>query len=147
MSERDVVLITGAGGLVGAEVVARLVGAGTVVAGLLHSNSRIVRNDGTEVHGVDTVRGDVRSRNLGLSRADLAALGDRVGMIVHSAATTASGLPLRRRREKRDDDAPAPPTFPAPEQAAQEPEDAARWAGAFFADPPAQDPEGQDGVR
>lgn len=64
-----------------------------------------------------------------------------------SAATTASGLPLRRRREKRDDDAPAPPTFPAPEQAAQEPEDAARWAGAFFADPPAQDPEGQDGVR
>ncbi|NKY49243.1 SDR family oxidoreductase [Nocardia vermiculata] len=89
MSQRDVVLVTGAGGLVGAEVVARLVGAGTVVAGLLHSNSRIVRNDGAEVHGVDTVRGDVRSPNLGLSRADLAALGDRVGMIVHSAATTA----------------------------------------------------------
>ncbi|MEO3784790.1 ATP-binding protein [Actinocorallia sp. B10E7] len=59
-------------------------------------------------------------------------------------ATTASELPLRRRhrREERQPSAPA-----APERAAQSPEDAARWAGAFFTDPGAQTPEGQDGVQ
>ncbi|WP_110554878.1 ATP-binding protein [Actinocorallia populi] len=64
-----------------------------------------------------------------------------------SAATTASGLPLRRRREEQPAPAPEPAPPAAPEQAAQSPADAARWAGAFFADPPAPEPEGQDGVH
>ncbi|MEU6560284.1 SDR family oxidoreductase [Nocardia nova] len=87
MSARDAVLVTGAGGLVGAEVVARLAAAGRPVIGLLHDNGRIIRNDGSEAAPVETVRGDIRQPRLGLS--DVRELGARVGMIVHSAATTA----------------------------------------------------------
>ncbi|WP_227980536.1 SDR family oxidoreductase [Nocardia spumae] len=89
MSERDTVLVTGAGGLVGAEVVARLTAAGRPVVAVLHTNGRIVRNDGTDLEGVETVRGDIRLAGLGLATETVTELGARVGMIVHSAATTA----------------------------------------------------------
>ncbi len=89
MSARDTVLITGAGGLVGAEVVARLTAAGRTVIGLLHDNGRIIRNDGSEAAPVETVRGDVRQPDLGLAADAVRDLGARVGMIVHAAATTA----------------------------------------------------------
>ncbi len=89
MSARDAVLVTGAGGLVGAEVVARLGAAGRAVVGLLHDNGRIIRNDGSEAAPVETVRGDIRLPRLGLSAAGALDLGARVGMIVHAAATTA----------------------------------------------------------
>ncbi|MBF6273540.1 MULTISPECIES: SDR family oxidoreductase [Nocardia] len=89
MTGHDAVLVTGAGGLVGAEVVARLGAAGRPVVGVLHSTSRIVGNDGSQLDGIETVRGDIRRLGFGLSRHDAAELGSRVGMIVHAAATTA----------------------------------------------------------
>ncbi|GAA2727304.1 ATP-binding protein [Actinocorallia aurantiaca] len=62
-------------------------------------------------------------------------------------ATTASGLPLRRRRRREEQPPPAPTAPPVPDRAAQSPEDAARWAGAFFTDPGAQAPDSQDGAQ
>lgn len=41
------VLVTGAAGLVGAEVTARLAAAGHEVTALVHHNPVLVRNDGT----------------------------------------------------------------------------------------------------
>ncbi|MFI6998942.1 SDR family oxidoreductase [Nocardia sp. NPDC050175] len=89
MSARDTVLVTGATGLVGAEVVARLAAASRPVAAVLHSNSSIVRNDGTVLGAGSPVAGDIRSPGFGLSQRDSADLSERVGMIVHCAATTA----------------------------------------------------------
>ncbi|MFD6161586.1 SDR family oxidoreductase [Nocardia sp. NPDC060256] len=89
MSARDTVLVTGATGLVGAEVVARLAAASRPVAAVLHSNSSIVRNDGTVLGAGSPVAGDIRGPGFGLSQRDSADLSERVGMIVHCAATTA----------------------------------------------------------
>ncbi|WP_327140616.1 SDR family oxidoreductase [Nocardia sp. NBC_01327] len=89
MSTRDLVLVTGASGLVGAEVVARLTAAGRPVAAVVHSNSEITRNDGTPVAAERQVAGDIRASRFGLSPEDAAELAGRVDLIVHSAATTA----------------------------------------------------------
>ncbi|GAA5068860.1 SDR family oxidoreductase [Nocardia callitridis] len=89
MSDRDTVLITGASGLVGAEVVARLLAASVPVCAVLHSNSAIVRNDATVVTPGTSVQGDIRLPEFGMAERDLAELSQRVGMIVHCAATTA----------------------------------------------------------
>ncbi|AYF73830.1 NAD-dependent epimerase/dehydratase family protein [Nocardia yunnanensis] len=89
MSDRDMVLLTGASGLVGAEVAARLTAAGRGVAAVLHSNSRIRRNDGTAYEPDLRVSGDIRQPGLGIDAETAAGLAGRVGMIVHCAATTA----------------------------------------------------------
>ncbi|MEV0250960.1 SDR family oxidoreductase [Nocardia sp. NPDC050712] len=89
MSLRDTVLVTGASGLVGAEVVARLAAAGRPIAALLHKDSSIVRNDGTVLEPGTSVSGDIRLPSFGMSDRDLEDLAERVGIIVHSAATTA----------------------------------------------------------
>lgn len=89
MSARDLVLVTGASGLVGAEVVARLTAAGRPVAAVLHSNSALIRNDGTPTQAELRVSGDIRSPGFGILPRDRAELAERVSMIVHSAATTA----------------------------------------------------------
>ncbi|MGW0247797.1 SDR family oxidoreductase [Nocardia goodfellowii] len=89
MSQRDTVLVTGASGLVGAEVVARLAAAGRPVAALLHKDSSIVRNDGTVLEPGSSVSGDIRLPGFGMPDRDAADLAERVGIIVHSAATTA----------------------------------------------------------
>jgi nucleoside-diphosphate-sugar epimerase len=75
------VLVTGATGLVGAEVVARLVGTGHRVIGLVHRADRVVRNDGSVVDGVELMSGDV-TRPL----PDIT-----VDRIVHCAAVTDFG--------------------------------------------------------
>ncbi|MEU0542244.1 SDR family oxidoreductase [Nocardia sp. NPDC005978] len=89
MSGGDGVLVTGASGLVGAEVVARLHAAGRPVTAVLHSNSAITRNDGTPLELGDRIPGDIRRPGFGLAAPELTALGARVGLIVHCAATTA----------------------------------------------------------
>ncbi|PXX60182.1 thioester reductase-like protein [Nocardia tenerifensis] len=89
MGRRDTVLVTGASGLVGAEVVARLAAASYPVAAVLHNNARIVRNDGTALGAGSPVAGDIRMPGFGLSPRDSADLSERVGTIVHCAATTA----------------------------------------------------------
>ncbi|MBF6212026.1 SDR family oxidoreductase [Nocardia puris] len=89
MSDRETVLVTGATGLVGAEVVARLSAASRPVAAVLHSAADIVRNDGTLLEAGMPVAGDIRRPGLGLSARDEADLAERVGLVVHCAATTA----------------------------------------------------------
>lgn len=86
---RDTVLVTGASGLVGAEVVARLAAAGRSVVAMMHRAAAIVGNDGTALTGHATVTGDVRLPGFGLSADDNAALSESVALVVHCAATTA----------------------------------------------------------
>nr|WP_198428474.1 SDR family oxidoreductase [Nocardia bovistercoris] len=82
-------MVTGASGLVGAEVVARLLAAGRPVAAVLHSTADIVRNDGTVLDAGTAVTGDIRLPGFGLSASDAEDLAGRVGVLVHCAATTA----------------------------------------------------------
>ncbi|MGX1971909.1 SDR family oxidoreductase [Streptomyces kronopolitis] len=90
------ILVTGAAGLVGAEVTARLAAAGHRVTALVHRNPALVRNDGTplETGAVTCLSGDVTKPRLGLPEAayqELAAGG--LDRIVHCAAITDFGLP------------------------------------------------------
>ncbi|SDG49536.1 Male sterility protein [Lentzea fradiae] len=95
------VLVTGAAGLVGAEVVARLAGEGHTVLALVHKRPAIVRNDGEVVRTVPAgqsgpglvscVAGDVTKPMLGLTAERYEELAAGVDRIVHSAATTDFG--------------------------------------------------------
>ena len=86
------ILVTGAGGLVGAEVVARLVGRGEAVTALVHRTAEIVGNDGRELEPssrLEARHADVCRPRLGFSESEAAAIGGGVRAIVHLAATTA----------------------------------------------------------
>ncbi|MBF9129928.1 SDR family oxidoreductase [Plantactinospora sp. S1510] len=97
------VLVTGASGLVGSEVVARLSGAGHTVFALMHANSEVVRNNGRRLKTLDwreaaprgsvvRVNGDITKPRLGLSDHQYDALRT-VDRVVHVAAVTTFGLP------------------------------------------------------
>ncbi|BDH56029.1 hypothetical protein MTP03_09680 [Tsukamurella sp. PLM1] len=81
------VLLTGASGLVGVEVAARLEGAGVPVTAVLHAARALVGNDGAPRTVARRVEGDVRVPGLGLT--DDAATAAETALIVHCAATTA----------------------------------------------------------
>ena len=66
MNARRVILVTGAAGHVGAEVVARLVGRGHPVVALVHNRFDIVSNHGRPVRPARVLRGDVRRPDFGL---------------------------------------------------------------------------------
>jgi thioester reductase-like protein len=100
------VLVTGAAGLVGAEVTARLAAAGHDVVGLVHDNTRLMRNNGRQVRsagytaGADAppgavrlLAGDVTVPGLGLGGQVRAELAGRLARIVHCAAVTDFGRP------------------------------------------------------
>ncbi|MBJ8337503.1 SDR family oxidoreductase [Antrihabitans sp. YC3-6] len=89
------VLLTGASGLVGVEVLARLVAAGTAVTAAVHSNSAFVANDGSTVDSsrFDTVDANVRRPSFGFSDNVRRALGGSQTCLVHCAATTDFGAP------------------------------------------------------
>jgi thioester reductase-like protein len=105
MTDQPTVLVTGAAGLLGAEVVARLAEAGHGVIGLVHSNDAIIRNSGRRLRpapytGPDvppgTVRllaGDVTKPGLGLASDVRAELAGGLDRIVHTAAITDFGRP------------------------------------------------------
>lgn len=92
------VLLTGAGGLVGAEVATRLHRRGHPVIALTHRTPGIVDSAGDRLPAVPfaddpgapvtAVRGDVRAPGFGLEPGTLEAVSGRVGAIVHCAATT-----------------------------------------------------------
>ena len=88
------VVVTGAAGLIGGEVVRRLADAGHAVTALVHRTHHIVANDGRVVASrpwdgppgpgaVATLVGDVRAAGLGL------AVDPCADLIVHAAAITA----------------------------------------------------------
>ncbi|MBJ8345386.1 SDR family oxidoreductase [Antrihabitans sp. YC2-6] len=87
------VLLTGATGSVGAEVLARLVAAGTRVSALIHRNGRFLASDGSVVESpeADSLSGNVRLDGFGLSTNERLELGRSVTCIVHCAATTDFG--------------------------------------------------------
>lgn len=92
------ILVTGAAGLIGGAVVQALAGSGRAVVGLVHANPEIIGNDrrpvplsvfGTKVPERGTVapvRGDIRHKELGLDRAALEWLQDKVEVVIHCAA-------------------------------------------------------------
>ena len=97
------VLVTGAAGLLGGEVVRRLADAGHGVTALVHRMDRIIANDGRIVPSrawkgapapgaVATLAADVRTADLGL------AFDPRPELIVHAAAITAFDAPSEAYR-------------------------------------------------
>ncbi|WP_156686409.1 SDR family oxidoreductase [Mycobacterium sp. Marseille-P9652] len=96
---KTAVLVTGAAGHVGAEVVHRLTGRGHDVVALVHDEVRIIANNGRPAHPAQVLRGDVRSPGFGLDRKLFSWLVDRVGLIVHCAALTEFGLSESRYTE------------------------------------------------
>jgi thioester reductase-like protein len=91
------VLLTGASGVIGAEVAALLAEGGDRVLALLHREQRLVRNDGRALPhgqrtGIEVLHGDVARPRLGLARKDWERLRS-VDCIVHSAAVTEFGRP------------------------------------------------------
>ncbi len=81
------VLLTGASGLVGVEVAARLERSGIPVTAVLHAARELVGNDGAPRTVSRRVEGDVGLPGLGLSDPD--AVEAETSVIVHCAATTA----------------------------------------------------------
>ncbi|GAA0570341.1 hypothetical protein GCM10010172_63460 [Paractinoplanes ferrugineus] len=86
------VLVTGAAGLVGAEVCARLTRNGHHVIGLVHRVRTLTANNGRHVRA-ELVTGDVTLPRLGLDEPSRRLLAARVDLIVHSAAITDFGRP------------------------------------------------------
>ena len=103
MSPGHAILVTGATGLIGAEVVARLSPRHPVIA-VTHRQSQVVRTDGSTVpsdeygqwwsgRGVARLAADVREPGFGVADQVLDELGEAVGCIVHTAATIAFDAP------------------------------------------------------
>ncbi len=97
------ILVTGAGGLIGRELVAVLSGRGHGVVALQHRSTALRRNDGRPVPSapwagqppgpgvVLTLPGDVRRPGLGLNAAAQAAVGG-LDLVIHGAALTGFNL-------------------------------------------------------
>lgn len=87
------ILMTGAAGLLGGELAARLVAAGHSVTAFVHTNREIRANDGSLVPVAGAYPCDIAEPLLGLSEdaaRDLAASHD---MLIHAAATVRFDLP------------------------------------------------------
>jgi thioester reductase-like protein len=105
------VLVTGARGTLGSEVIARLVRAGHAVVGLVRSGSDVVCNDGARIAAhsfagdyppagvLATVRGDIRRPRLGVDERSYQALLGATDAIVHSAALTSFGRPRQHYQD------------------------------------------------
>ncbi len=98
------ILITGAGGLIGRELVGVLSERGHGVIALQHRSTALLRNDGRPIPSVPwaghapqpgavlTLAGDVRRPGLGLDAAAQAAMGDGLDLLIHCAALTSFNL-------------------------------------------------------
>jgi len=94
------ILVTGAAGLIGRELVGILADRGHSVTALLHRSTALNRNDGRPIGAaphtgappspgsVATLQADVRRPGLGMGSAGLAELTRRLDLIVHCAAVT-----------------------------------------------------------
>lgn len=81
------VLVTGAAGLVGGEVCARLVAAGHRVTGLVHRTREVRANDGSPVAVAGMVQGDVSQPRFGWDEAQWAEIAGQHDLLVHCAAS------------------------------------------------------------
>ncbi len=80
------ILVTGAAGLLGGEVCARLLAEGHEVTGLVHRNPTVCANDGSVVE-VATLSGDVSLPRFGWDEAHFTEVATRHDLLVHCAAT------------------------------------------------------------
>lgn len=80
------ILVTGAGGLIGGEVAARLTARGHRVSALVHRNPKVLGNDGREPRIHALLQGDVSQPGFGLNEADGVARDH--DLLIHCAATT-----------------------------------------------------------
>ena len=84
------ILVTGASGLIGRALTARLAEQQHEVIALLHRARTLTRNDGSPIRSdlVSTVTGDVAEPGLGLEPHRAAELAASVDLVIHSAAVT-----------------------------------------------------------
>ena len=80
------ILVTGAAGLLGGELCARLLAAGHKVTGLVHRNRDIRANDGSAVD-IALLAGDVSKQRFGWSEAEFERVAQAHDLILHCAAT------------------------------------------------------------
>lgn len=76
------VLVTGAAGLIGGEVCARLVNRGAQVTALVRKTREVRGNDGEPVDGLEIVPGDVTAPMIGLDPA-----AHDIDLVIHCAAS------------------------------------------------------------
>lgn len=81
------IFLTGAAGLIGGDVAARLLAAGHTVTALVHTNRDVRANDGSPVQPTEVVSGDVSQPLLGLSGQDYDRLTGAHDLLIHCAAT------------------------------------------------------------
>lgn len=82
------VFVTGAAGLIGGEVCARLADSGHRVTALVRSNPDVVANDGTPAAVAELLTGDLSQEDMGLAPAVLERLTGEVDLVLHCAALT-----------------------------------------------------------
>lgn len=87
------ILVTGAAGLLGGEVCARLVAAGHAVSALVHRTREVRGNDGALAPVARTLTGDVSQPRFGWSAAQFAEVSGEHDLLVHCAATVRFDLP------------------------------------------------------
>ena len=85
------ILVTGAAGLIGGDVCARLASKGHAVTGMVRRNPEIRGNDGTLVEGIDTVSGDVTLPLMGLEPSPH-------NVVIHCAASLEFDAPEEELR-------------------------------------------------
>lgn len=81
------VFLTGAAGLIGGEIAARLLFAGHRVTALVHNNRDIRANNGTAAEPHEVVTGDVSAPMFGWDRAEFGRLTRAADLLIHCAAT------------------------------------------------------------
>lgn len=87
------VFVTGAAGLLGGELCARLVAAGHRVTAMVHRNPEICGNDGRQVAVAAISRGDVSRPCFGWDPATFAEVAQAHDLLIHCAATVRFDLP------------------------------------------------------
>lgn len=82
------IFVTGAAGLIGGEVSARLADAGHRVTALVRSNPDVLANDGTRADVAEILAGDLSQDGMGLSPDTFDRLADGIDLVLHCAALT-----------------------------------------------------------
>lgn len=85
------ILVTGAAGLIGGEVCARLATRGHAVIAMVHKTREVRGNDGAPVEGIEIVPGDITRPLMGLD-----GTAHRPDLVIHCAASLEFDAPLPR---------------------------------------------------